>query len=168
MPQPPPAEPSRPARELLLATRAGRLFLTATAVRVLVFAIDRIAGAPPIVSFIGTIAGIIIVVTALLFVARAFMALRRQLLWRVRRKLIVSYVFIGLVPALLLLVFFLFGGQIIFTNVASYLFKSGYESYATSAAQIAQAAANDVARDPARLQEILESKVRNLSSDFPG
>lgn len=153
---------------MLLATRAGRLFLAATAVRFLVFLVDRIAGAPPWLAVIGTIAGIIIVVTALLFVTRAFMALRRQLLWRVRRKLIVSYVFIGLVPALLLLVFFLFGGQIIFTNVASYLFKSGYESYVTSAAQIAQAAANDVARDPARIQDVLDSKVRNLTSDFPG
>ena len=169
MPQSTPAEaPSRPARELLLRTNAGRLFLAASAVRLVVLAIDRVAGAPPAISLIGTIAGIIIVVTALLFIVRGFLALRRQLLWRVRRKLIVSYVFIGLVPALLLLVFFLFGGQIIFTNVASYLFKSGYEGYVRSAQQIAQAAANDVARDPARAAEILESKVRNLAADFPG
>ncbi len=169
MPQSPPAEaPARPARELLLRTNAGRLFLAAAAVRLIVFAIDRVAGAPPAVSLIGTIAGIIIVVTALLFIGRGFAALRRQLLWRVRRKLIVSYVFIGLVPALLLLVFFLFGGQIIFTNVASYLFKSGYEGYVRSAQQIAQSAANDVARDPARAAEIAESKVRNLAADYPG
>ena len=168
MPQPPPAEPSRPAREMLLATKAGRLFLAATVVRVLVFAVDRSIGAPPWLGFIGTLAGLVIVVTALVFVVRAFMALRRQLLWRVRRKLIVSYVFIGLVPALLLLVFFLFGGQLIFRSVAAYLFKNGYESHVSSAAQIAQAAANDVARDPVRVREVLASKVRNLSADFPG
>ena len=169
MPQSPPAEPpARPARELLIGTRSGRLFLGATAIRLIVLAIDRTVGAPPAIHLIGSIAGIIIVVTALMFIVRGFIALRRQLLWRVRRKLIVSYVFIGLVPALLLLVFFLFGGQIIFTNVASYLFKNGYEGYIRSAQQIAQAAANDVARDPARVGEILESKVRNLSSDYPG
>ena len=169
MPQSPPSEPpARPARELLLGTKSGRLFLGATAVRLTVLAIDRLIGAPPAVALIGTIASIIIVVTALMFSVRGFLALRRQLLWRVRRKLIVSYVFIGLVPALLLLVFFLFGGQIIFTNVASYLFKSGYESYVRSAQQIAQSAANDVARDPERAVEILESKIRNLTPDFPG
>ncbi|MDQ3169819.1 MAG: SpoIIE family protein phosphatase [Acidobacteriota bacterium] len=169
MPQSPPAEPpARPARELLVGTTSGRLFLGATVVRLTVLAIDRLVGAPPAVDLVGTIASITIVVTALMFIVRGFLALRRQLLWRVRRKLIVSYVFIGLVPALLLLVFFLFGGQIIFTNVASYLFKSGYEGYMRSAQQIAQSAANDVARDPARAVEILESKVRNLAADYPG
>ncbi len=169
MPQSPPAEPpARPARELLVGTTSGRLFLGATVVRLTVLAIDRLVGAPPAVDLVGTIASIIIVVTALMFIVRGFLALRRQLLWRVRRKLIVSYVFIGLVPALLLLVFFLFGGQIIFTNVASYLFKSGYEGYVRSAQQIAQSAANDVARDPASAVEILESKIRNLASDYPG
>ena len=169
MPQSPPVEPpARPARELLFGTRSGRLFLGATAVRLVVLAIDRTVGAPRAIGVIGSIASIIIVVTALMFIVRGFIALRRQLLWRVRRKLIVSYVFIGLVPALLLLVFFLFGGQIIFTNVASYLFKSGYDGYLRSVQQIAQSAANDVARDPARVGEILESKVRNLASDYPG
>src|SRR5688572_24955371 len=109
MPQSPPAEPpARPARELLLGTKSGRVFLAATAVRLTVLAIDRLTGAPPALALAGTIASIVIVVTALMFIVRGFLALRRQLLWRVRRKLIVSYVFIGLVPALLLLVFFLF------------------------------------------------------------
>ena len=164
---PPPAERSRSARELLLGTRVGRVFLGAAAVRLLVFLIDRATGAPSALSLVGTLAGILLVVTASIFLVRGFLALRRQLLWRVRRKLIVSYVFIGLVPALLLLVFFLFGGQIIFTNVASYLFKNGYEGHVRSAQQIAQATANDVARDPARAADVVESKVRNLVADFP-
>ena len=167
MPQPPPAERSRSVRELLLGTRVGRVFLAASAVRLLVFLIDRTVGAPAALALVGTLAGVLLVITASIFLVRGFLALRRQLLWRVRRKLIVSYVFIGLVPALLLLVFFLFGGQIIFTNVASYLFKNGYESHVRSAQQIAQATANDVARDPARAAEVVESKVRNLVSDFP-
>jgi len=153
---------------MLFGTRAGRLFLGASAIRLVILLIDRAVGAPPLLAALGTIASIVIVVTAMMFVGRGFVQLRRQLLWRVRRKLIVSYVFIGLVPALLLLVFFLFGGQIIFTNVASYLFKTGFENYMRSAQQIAQATANDVARDPGRVDEILGSKVRNLAADYPG
>lgn len=168
MPDPPPAEPSRSARDLLLGTRVGQVFLAASLVRLVVLAIDRTIGAPPALDLVGALASLLILATALIFLGRAFATLRRQLLWRVRRKLIVSYVFIGLVPALLLLVFFLFGGQIVFTNVASYLFKNGYENYARSAQQIAQATANDVARDPSRAAEIAGSKVRNLTGDYPG
>ena len=36
--------------------------------------------------------------------------MQRRLLWRVRRKLILSYIFIGVVPALLIVGFFLLGG----------------------------------------------------------
>lgn len=165
---PPPVEPSRSPRELLLGTRAGRIFLAASAIKLLVVLLERTTGAPRLVSGIGTLAGVVLLGTALLFVGRALRAARRRLLWRVRRKLIVSYVFIGLVPALLLVVFFLFGGQVIFNNVASYIFKSGYESYSASALQIAQATANDVARDPAAAQTVLQSKVTNLARDFPG
>ena len=37
-------------------------------------------------------------------------SLQRRLLWRVRRKLIISYIFIGFVPAILIVAFFLLGG----------------------------------------------------------
>ena len=40
--------------------------------------------------------------------------MKRRLLWRVRRKLILSYIFIGVVPALLIVVFFLLGGLLFF------------------------------------------------------
>ena len=35
---------------------------------------------------------------------------KRRLLWRVRRKLIISYIFIGFIPAMLIVAFFLLGG----------------------------------------------------------
>jgi len=45
-------------------------------------------------------------------------------LWRVRRKLTLSYVFIGFVPVLLLASFFLLCGLLLFFNVSSYLVQS--------------------------------------------
>ena len=52
---------------------------------------------------------------ALIFVAGYALARRgvwakRRLLWRVRRKLILSYIFVGLVPGLLIIAFFLLAG----------------------------------------------------------
>lgn len=168
MPSPPPPAPSRSPRELLLGTRAGRVFLAAAAVKLITILIEQVAGERPLVSLVGTLASLVLVVAAAVFVVRGVMLARRQLLWPVRRKLIVSYVFIGFVPALLLLIFFLFGGQIVFNSVASYLFKNGYERYLLNAEQIAQAAANDVARDPDGAVEVLASKIRNLTVGNPG
>src|SRR5688572_15826670 len=117
MPSPPPPAPARSPRELLLHTRSGRVFLAAAAIKLLVVMIERTTGAPRLVSALGTLAGIVLIVTAVMFLVRGLLIARRQLLWPVRRKLIVSYLFIGLVPTLLLLVFFLFAGQIVFTSV---------------------------------------------------
>ena len=47
--------------------------------------------------------------------------LQRRLLWRVRRRLILSYIFIGLIPVLLVGVFFLLAGFLILLSASSYL-----------------------------------------------
>ena len=49
---------------------------------------------------------------------------QRRLLWRVRRKLILSYIFIGVVPSLLILGFFLLGTSFMAGTVAAYLFRT--------------------------------------------
>ena len=41
---------------------------------------------------------------------RLFVVTKRRLLWRVRRRLTLSYIFIGFVPALLIITFFLLCG----------------------------------------------------------
>ena len=52
---------------------------------------------------------------------------KRRLLWRVRRKLILSYIFIGVVPSLLIIGFFLLGAWVVAINVGAYLFRDGYD-----------------------------------------
>ena len=47
--------------------------------------------------------------------------LQRRLLWRVRRRLILSYILIGLIPVLLVGVFFLLAGFLILLSASSYL-----------------------------------------------
>src|SRR5688572_27672751 len=51
-------------------------------------------------------------------------AINRRLLWRVRRKLTISYIFIGVVPATLIAAFFLLCGLILFFNVGGYIVRS--------------------------------------------
>ncbi len=44
----------------------------------------------------------LLIVAAVLFLILAFRWVRRRILWRVRNRLIVTYVFIGVIPAVLL------------------------------------------------------------------
>ena len=56
-----------------------------------------------------TAATIALAFSVLFFLTRLVFLVQRRLLWRVRRKLILSYIFIGVVPSLLILGFFLLG-----------------------------------------------------------
>jgi sigma-B regulation protein RsbU (phosphoserine phosphatase) len=49
---------------------------------------------------------------------------RWRLLWRVRQQLIISYIFIGVIPAVLLVAFFLLAGVLLFANIGSYLIQT--------------------------------------------
>ena len=76
---------------------------------------------------------------------------KRRLLWRVRRKLILSYVFVGVVPALLVITFFLLAGLILAFNVSSYLVQSRVqEPDRPGALPRADGAARSAARGAAR------------------
>ena len=62
----------------------------------------------PFVGVVDTVAALALVGRRrLLRRSRLLVARKRRLLWRVRRKLILSYIFIGFVPAMLIVAFFL-------------------------------------------------------------
>src|SRR5262245_39167720 len=163
----PAAAPQPTARELLFRTWTGRIFLAAAALK-FVFAIWRVAGEPPFTArVISGAATVALAVTLGVFVWRLFVQVKRQLLWRVRRKLILSYIFIGVIPSLLILVFFLFAGSLVFMNVSAYLFRDGYEKASEDARLSARAAATEIARTPERVEETIERVQRIRSASYP-
>jgi serine phosphatase RsbU (regulator of sigma subunit) len=85
----------------------------------------------------------------------------------VRRKLILSYIFIGVIPSLLILVFFLFAGSLVFMNVSAYLFKDGYDTLVDNARLSAQAAATEIARNPDSAIETIQRVHRIRASTYP-
>jgi sigma-B regulation protein RsbU (phosphoserine phosphatase) len=163
----PAAAPPRSPRELLFGTWFGRLFIVAVALKFL-FAIWRLAGELPaaarVVSGAATLA---LAVAVAVFAWRLFVQIKRRLLWRVRRKLILSYIFIGVIPSLLIVVFFLFAGSLVFMNVSAYLFKDGYDAIVENARLSAQAAATEIARNPAAAVETIERVHRIRVSTYP-
>ena len=56
---------------------------------------------PGVLAIVDVIAAVAIAVGAGTLLFRGVTALKRRLLWRVRRKLIISYIFVGFVPVML-------------------------------------------------------------------
>ena len=92
-------------------TWAGRLILGGTAAKILAALVRSPSGREPmLVSAVDVLGSLALVAAAFLMLYRLQQRARRRLLWRVRRKLILSYVFMGVVPALLIVSFFLVAG----------------------------------------------------------
>jgi phosphoserine phosphatase RsbU/P len=164
----PAAAPQPSPRELLVSTWFGRLFMGAAAVK-FVIAVWRVFGdLPTAVRVVSGAATNGLAVALGMFAWRLFVQIKRRLLWRVRRKLILSYIFIGVIPSLLILVFFLFAGSLVFMNVSAYLFKDGYDTIVESARLSAQAAATEIARNPKAAVETIERVHRIRAGMYPG
>ena len=73
-------------------------------------------------------AGVAIAAGASYFIFRLSVIAKRRLLWRVRRKMILSYIFIGFFPALLIVIFFLLSGYLLFYNFGLYQIQSRLRS----------------------------------------
>ena len=157
----PPPEPPRSARDVLLRSWAGRLFIVAVITKFLA-ALFRVGGEPPaFIQVLSSIATLAMATSLVYFIARLFIMIKRRLLWRVRRKLILSYIFIGVVPALLILFFFLLGAAVFSMNVSAYLFKDGYDDVIRDTSVLSDAAAVEIARMPASAAETIARVQRN-------
>ena len=164
----PGTEPVPSARELLLHSRAGRLFLIAAGLKVVIAVLRLLVDPPAFVEVLSSAATIALVVSVGYFVWRLFVLIKRRLLWRVRRKLILSYIFIGVVPTLLIIAFFLLGASAITMNVSAYLFKDGYDDIMSDARLIAQAAAAEISRNPGTTAETIARVQRNAAQTYRG
>ena len=145
----PPNEPLRQSpKDVLFSTWPGRLFLITAGLKVFVAVWRAFGELPAPIRVLSGAASIGLAVAVGVFVWRLFVLMKRTLLWRVRRKLILSYIFIGVVPSLLIIVFFLFCSAVLFMGVAAYLFKSGYDKVVDDVKVVAQAAALEISRNP--------------------
>jgi sigma-B regulation protein RsbU (phosphoserine phosphatase) len=152
----------------LLRTLPGRAIVVGVAVKLLVFA-ARLGGSsvPALVAVIDTVAGLAIAAGAGYFLVQLVLLARRRLLWRVRRKLILSYIFIGFVPAMLIVVFFLLGALLLFFNFSSYLVQTEVRSLSDRVRLAATTAVLEIQRDRT-LQDTLGRMQAGLQSEFPG
>jgi sigma-B regulation protein RsbU (phosphoserine phosphatase) len=159
------------ARRWLTHTFAGRALLVGAIVKLLVLALGSVTQPlPPLVEAIDVVGGISLVIGTIAVGYRLFIAMKRRLLWRVRRKLTLSYIFIGFVPALLIISFFLLCLLLLFFNVSSYLMQSRVRAFIDQTQFLAQTAALELQRAPAAaaIDEVLERRQAGAVARYPG
>ena len=123
----------------------------------------------PVVETIDAVATLVLIAGGAYFLFGALALANRRLLWRLRRKLIISYIFIGVVPTILMAVFFLLGGLLLFSNFSSYLVQSRMNALTERAAAVASATVADVQHASGRdLQTILDRRIEALSGELVG
>ena len=112
-------------KDALLRTLPGRAIVAGLTIKAAVFILRLSLGeVQGFASVVDAIASIVVASGGGYFLFRGLAFAKRRLLWRVRRKLIISYIFIGFIPAILIVAFFLLGGLLLFFNFSSYLVQS--------------------------------------------
>jgi sigma-B regulation protein RsbU (phosphoserine phosphatase) len=163
--QPSPSLPDddtpRAAWDQLLRSWPGRLFIISAVFKVIVSLVRFAGDLPAFLRIINTAATIGLAFSVLFFLTKLVFLVQRRLLWRVRRKLILSYIFIGVVPAVLILGFFLLSGWYVAGTVGAYLFRDGYEALIADVQLLADAAAAEIGRSPKTTEETIERVQRN-------
>jgi phosphoserine phosphatase RsbU/P len=157
-------------RVLLFERWQGRLLLGALAARILLWLVELLTGPTAVGDAIGIVIRVALVVSLAYFVWRLFRLVQQQLLWNVRQKLVVSYIFIGVIPTLLIGALLLFGAALMFMNISAYLFRIGIDAVVEDALVIAQATAKELTavRDPRRATAILQRRVSDSQVRYPG
>lgn len=94
---------------------------------------------------------------------------RTRLLWRVRRKLILSYLLVGAVPFLLLIAFSLLGFLLIFFDISSYLVQNRLAAITDEANNLARTTLIEVERTPfADRPDVIARRQAVLETRYPG
>jgi sigma-B regulation protein RsbU (phosphoserine phosphatase) len=164
------AERGGGVRYALFRTLPGRAIVIGAAIKIAIGTAALVIGSiPAFLTVVDTVAGLAIAAGAAYFLFRLIVLAKRRLLWRVRRKLIISYIFIGFVPALLLVGFSLLVGLLLFYNFSSYLVHSRLRALSDQAKFLAQSTALEIQRTGGRdVAAILTRRQANAAAEFPG
>jgi sigma-B regulation protein RsbU (phosphoserine phosphatase) len=154
---------------MMRETFAGRLLVVGILLKLAVALVRAVSAVGWFVTVLDTIGSVALAIGGAAFLWMGLSAARRRLLWRVRRKPIISYIFVGLIPALLIVTFFLLGGFLLFSNFSSYLVQNRLTGMADRALAIAEATALEVRLADGRdARAILARRQQSLVRETPG
>ncbi|MGH9240580.1 MAG: SpoIIE family protein phosphatase [Vicinamibacterales bacterium] len=166
----PPASRAALVRYWMTQTFSGRAVVGGLIIKFVAFLLTLVAGASPWIELIDTLGDLAVIVGALIIIVLVFADMKQRLLWRIRRKLAVSYIFIGFIPALLIIVFFLVAGLLLFFNIASFMMRNELAQLVERTRLIADSAALglDRAVGPDQTRAVIEVRRNTLAPRYPG
>jgi sigma-B regulation protein RsbU (phosphoserine phosphatase) len=157
-------------RQWLLRSVPGRLLLAGLAVKLICTTVGFVfPSAWTVLDVVDALGSLAIIVVVAYVLTRGAVWAKRRLLWRVRRKLILSYVFVGLVPGLLIASFFIVAGLLLFFNFSTYLLQSRVRTLQDQARFLAEAVVLEAEHgDPAAvLRRSIEQRQALAAERYP-
>ena len=156
-------------RSWLLRTFPGRALVLGAVIKAITWPLGALITLPSALEAIDMVGSLALLFAGAYGLTRLAVWSKRRLLWRVRRKLILSYVFVGVVPALLVITFFLLAGLILAFNVSSYLVQSRLRNLIDQARFLAQTVQLEEQRasTPEAIAEILERRQASAETRYP-
>jgi serine phosphatase RsbU (regulator of sigma subunit) len=159
----PPPAPFRPFRTL-----PGRLLLLSGISLLVIWVVGQVVAVPPLLEAFRMVASLAVRVAVVWLAVLLIVRYRRKFLWRVRRKLILSYVFLGFVPVLLVVVFASVAAVLLHGTIAAYLFKEGLENIRDELHQVAASAAAEIGAAPATTETVVDREYNRLLNKYQG
>ena len=152
----------------LLTSGVGRLLIGTVGLKMVAAVLG--GAAPGWLRILDSAGTIVIAVVLGYLLLRSFRSLQRRLLWRVRRKLVLSYVLIGFVPFLLTIVFFLLSGALLVYTASSSLVQRSLEDVVDDAVTLAASTAADLTdvREAAGIRAVLARRAQAVAGRYPG
>ena len=148
-------------------TLPGRLFLLSSALLAVLFIVQQFIELPPLLDLFRRVVSVAALLGLGWMAIVIVMRNRRAFLWRVRRKLILSYVFIGFVPMVLIAAFALTGSMLIYIMLARYAFhKELTTGIVEDVQQVASTLAAEVSRG-GEVQQATDRKYSNIALRYP-
>ncbi len=141
------------ARGFFLESWPGRTLLVAVAVALL-----GLLGLP-LPPFVGGLVRIVLVVFGVVGLVRLSRGALRALLWRIRSKLILSYLFIGLVPIVLASAFFVLAGVLLASLVAAHVVTAEIERMTSTLATMTEVALPSLPSDDAAAARVVDERL---------
>jgi sigma-B regulation protein RsbU (phosphoserine phosphatase) len=156
-------------RAWLTGTFVGRALLVGLAIKLLALLLSLIIGRSRGLDAFDAIGEVALVAAPIALAYRLYGDAKRRLLWRVRRKLILSYMFIGFVPVLLVIVLFLVSGALLFFNLGSYMLRNRITTVVEQTRFLAQSGAIDVqhARTLQEARDALSRRQAAAATHYP-
>lgn len=151
----------------LLRTLPGKLFVLSSIPLVVLLAIREFIALPDLVEIFRKVVSLACIASLVWMGILVLRHQRHRLLWRVRRKLLVSYVLLGFVPVMLVAAFMLFSSIVLYTYVSAYVFEDGLSSVVDTVHRSAEMVAQELGANPQAATLALDREFNRRVFQFP-